>query len=171
MDKYIYDKRNGVWYELQGDYYLPCLKLPEDPEVYIGIWGQRHRRYLKKPPQGAVYFSVHQRQAERLSYRYWPASRENVLTAGKAAFPKRGRDGNAQSGKPNAVGAEDEQSAKRRYGNRIKRACLSLILHKVGHRRQAKAQSVEKLGCILDCNLVSDVFSAEKSKKALQKRT
>ena len=47
MDKYIYNEQNGLWYELQGDYYLPCLKLPEEPEVYIGIWGQRHRHYLK----------------------------------------------------------------------------------------------------------------------------
>ena len=35
------------WYELQGDYYLPCLKLSEEEAVHIGIWGQRHRRYLK----------------------------------------------------------------------------------------------------------------------------
>lgn len=48
MDKYIYDKKNGLWYELQGDYYLPCLKLPEEEAVHIGIWGQRHRRYLKE---------------------------------------------------------------------------------------------------------------------------
>ena len=47
MDKYIYDEKNGLWYELQGDYYLPCLKLPEEGEVHIGIWGQQHRRYLK----------------------------------------------------------------------------------------------------------------------------
>lgn len=47
MDKYIHNEQNGLWYELQGDYYLPCLKLPEEPEVHIGIWGQRHRRYLK----------------------------------------------------------------------------------------------------------------------------
>ena len=47
MDKYIYNEKNGLWSELQGDYYLPCLKLPEEPEVHIGIWGQRHRRYLK----------------------------------------------------------------------------------------------------------------------------
>ena len=46
MDKYIYNEQNGLWYEMQGDY-LPCLKLPEEPEVHIGIWGQRHRRYLK----------------------------------------------------------------------------------------------------------------------------
>ena len=47
MDKYIYDEKNGLWYELQGDYYLLCLRLPEETKVHIGIWGQRHRRYLK----------------------------------------------------------------------------------------------------------------------------
>lgn len=48
MDKYIYDEKNGPWYELQGDYYLPCLKLPKEESGYIGIWGQRHLRYLKQ---------------------------------------------------------------------------------------------------------------------------
>ena len=53
MDKYIYDENNGLWYELQGDYYLPCLKLSEE-EQPIGIWGQMHRRYLKSHHK-AVY--------------------------------------------------------------------------------------------------------------------
>ena len=48
MEKYKFDENNGLWYELQGDYYLPCLKLPEEEQAYIGIWGQRHLRYLKK---------------------------------------------------------------------------------------------------------------------------
>ena len=48
MDKYIFDEKNELWYELQGDYYLPCLKLPEEEEQTIGIWGQRHRRYLRE---------------------------------------------------------------------------------------------------------------------------
>ena len=48
MNKYIYDEKNGLWYELQGDYYLLCLRLPEKVEVHIGVWGQRHRRYLKE---------------------------------------------------------------------------------------------------------------------------
>ena len=48
MEKYVFDERNGLWYELQGDYYLPCLKLPEEEEVHIGIWGQRHLRYLRE---------------------------------------------------------------------------------------------------------------------------
>ena len=45
MDKYIYDKNNGLWYELQGEYYLPCLTLPSEEEKPIGIWGQQHLRY------------------------------------------------------------------------------------------------------------------------------
>ena len=49
MDKYIYDNSNGLWYELQGDYYIPCLVLPaEKEERHIGVWGQRHLRYLKQ---------------------------------------------------------------------------------------------------------------------------
>ena len=48
MDKYIYDENNGLWYELQGGYYLPCLILSPEEEKPIGIWGQRHLRYLKE---------------------------------------------------------------------------------------------------------------------------
>lgn len=50
MDKYIYDESNGLWYELQGEYYLPCLTLPPEEEKPkpIGIWGQRHLRYIKE---------------------------------------------------------------------------------------------------------------------------
>lgn len=49
MEKYIYDETNGLWYELQGDYYIPCLALPAEKENKpIGIWGQRHKRYLQE---------------------------------------------------------------------------------------------------------------------------
>lgn len=48
MEKYKYDENNGLWYELQGNYYLPCLKLPEEEQVHIGIWGQRHLNYLRE---------------------------------------------------------------------------------------------------------------------------
>ena len=48
MEKYIFDESNGLWYELQGDYYLPCLKLPEEEPVHIGVWGQRHLNYLRE---------------------------------------------------------------------------------------------------------------------------
>ena len=48
MEKAIYDEKDGLWYELQGDYYIPCLKLPEEEHRPIGVWGQRHLRYIKK---------------------------------------------------------------------------------------------------------------------------
>lgn len=52
MEKYIYDENNGLWYELQGDYYIPCLKLPDEEQVEIGIWGQRHLEYIKRHRKG-----------------------------------------------------------------------------------------------------------------------
>ena len=48
MEKVIYDEKNGLWYELQGDYYIPYLKLPEEEQQPIGVWGQRHLRYIKQ---------------------------------------------------------------------------------------------------------------------------
>ena len=48
MEKVIYDEKNGLWYELQGDYYIPCLTLPEEEQKPIGVWGQRHLRHIKQ---------------------------------------------------------------------------------------------------------------------------
>ena len=48
MEKKIYDEKNGLWYELQGDYYLPCLSLPKEEQKPVGVWGQRHLRYIKE---------------------------------------------------------------------------------------------------------------------------
>lgn len=48
MNKYIFDENNGLWYELIGDYYFPCLAVPTEEKQSIGVWGQRHKRYLKE---------------------------------------------------------------------------------------------------------------------------
>ncbi len=48
MDKYFFNKNNGLWYELVGDYYFPCLTVPAEEEQPVGVWGQRHKRYLKE---------------------------------------------------------------------------------------------------------------------------
>ena len=45
MEQYIYDESNGLWYERDGDYYIPCLKLPE---TNIGIWGERYLAYIRE---------------------------------------------------------------------------------------------------------------------------
>ena len=49
MEKYITDKRTGLKYELVGDYYLIAGDDEQEEEQKpIGIWGQRHLRYLKE---------------------------------------------------------------------------------------------------------------------------
>ena len=47
MAKTIFEEMGGT-YVRQGDYYLPCLSLPEKENKPIGVWGQRHLRYLKQ---------------------------------------------------------------------------------------------------------------------------
>ena len=48
MEKYIFDQSNSLWYELQGDYYIPCLALDEAGTSPIGMWGKKHQQYLKE---------------------------------------------------------------------------------------------------------------------------
>lgn len=57
----LFEQRGGQ-YEMQGDYRLPCVILPREKEEHIGVWGERHRRFLK----------------EQHRVRYY-----NLLTAGK----------------------------------------------------------------------------------------
>ncbi len=57
MENRIYDENNGLWYARQGEYYLPELALPPEEEKPIGVWGQRHLRYLKEHKQ-LVYINL-----------------------------------------------------------------------------------------------------------------
>jgi len=57
MEKQIYDEKNGLWYELKGDYYIPCLTLQTQKDKPIGVWGQRHLRYIRQNKR-AFYISL-----------------------------------------------------------------------------------------------------------------
>ena len=52
MKKHITDAKTGITYTLQGDYYLPDLSLPAEEEIPIGVWGERHKQFLKKHQRG-----------------------------------------------------------------------------------------------------------------------
>ena len=52
MEKYITDERTGLKYELVGDYYLIAGDDAPEEDQPIGIWGQRHLRYLKRCHRG-----------------------------------------------------------------------------------------------------------------------
>lgn len=100
MEKYKFDENNGLWYELQGDYYLPCLKLPDEEQVHIGIWGKRHLRYLKENRRVLLsnlqisgklnsYLADIDRQAEEMFFQLVKqmAEREGVAEHLKAVDP------------------------------------------------------------------------------------
>ena len=80
MEKVIYNEKNGLWYELQGDYYIPCLRFPKEEQQLIGIWGKRHLRYIKEYRRALyanllasgklnTYLADIDRQAEKMFFR------------------------------------------------------------------------------------------------------
>ena len=57
MKKTIFEEMGGI-YIRHGDYLIPCLTLPEEEKQrFIGVWGQRHKRYLKEHKE-AVYITL-----------------------------------------------------------------------------------------------------------------
>lgn len=97
MDKYITDERTGLKYELVGDYYF--IAGDDEPEERpIGIWGQRHLRYLKKHRRTVYaelltsgklndYLADLNEQAEDMFFRLVKelAEKENITEEHKAA--------------------------------------------------------------------------------------
>ena len=56
MKKTIFEEIGGT-YIRHGDYFIPCLTLTEEEQRFIGVWGQRHKRYLKEHKE-AVYITL-----------------------------------------------------------------------------------------------------------------
>ena len=46
MQKYVRDEKNGIEYELIGDYYYPCLKIEETPS--LSKYGRLRLKFLKE---------------------------------------------------------------------------------------------------------------------------
>lgn len=97
MKKTIFEEMGGTYTQI-GDYFLPDLKLPEEETKPIGIWGQRHRRYLKEHKRAIyttlltsgklnVYLADIDEQAEKMFFRLVKqmAKRESVTEQLKAA--------------------------------------------------------------------------------------
>lgn len=97
MTKTIFEEMGGTYTQV-GDYLLPDLKLPEEEQQPIGVWGQRHRRYLKEHRRATYatlltggklndYLADIDRQAEELISRLVKqmAEAEDVTETLKAA--------------------------------------------------------------------------------------
>lgn len=78
MKKHSIDEKTGIAYTLQGDYYLPDVALSDKKtQASIGIWGMRHKRFLKENRRGVyntllmsekigVYFGDIEQQANAM---------------------------------------------------------------------------------------------------------
>ena len=80
MERFVTDERTGLKYELVGDYYLIAGDDEPEEDQPIGVWGQRHLRYLKEHHRGRyanlltsgelnAYLADIDRQAEELFLR------------------------------------------------------------------------------------------------------
>ena len=80
MERFVKDERTGLKYELVGDYYLIAGNDEPEEDQPIGVWGQRHLRYLKEHHRGRyanlltngelnAYLADIDRQAEALFLR------------------------------------------------------------------------------------------------------
>ena len=56
MKKTIFEEMGGT-YIRQGYYFIPSFVLPEEEQSFIGVWGQRHKQYLKEYRRG-VYLNL-----------------------------------------------------------------------------------------------------------------
>ena len=53
LQQHITDEKTGIGYTLCGEYYLPDFSLGDEPkEEPIGVWGERHKQFLKKHQHG-----------------------------------------------------------------------------------------------------------------------
>ena len=97
MKQYYIDERTGISYTLQGNYYLPNLIPPAEENKPIGVWGQRHLRYIRQHRKvfytnlltnGRLnsYLADIDRQAEELFFRLVEqmAEREGITETLKA---------------------------------------------------------------------------------------
>lgn len=137
MEKFITDERTGLQYELVGGLLSDCRR---------GRAGGQTNRHMgtaafavsETAPQDTLFRTADKRKSERLPCRPKRAGRGYVLSTGKTTCRKGGCNGITQSGKPNAVGAKDEQRPQHRYGGCFKRFNLRItnIYRKAAVKRQ-----------------------------------
>ena len=108
MEKTIYNESNGLWYELQGDYYIPCLTVPAEEEKPIGIWGAAASAVHKAGAKSSLHGTADQRQAEYIPCRHQRTGNGTNAPADRANGRTCGGHRTAQSAGSNAVGTADE---------------------------------------------------------------
>ena len=109
MAKMIFEELGGT-YIRQGDYFLPCLSLPAEKETKpIGVWGQRHLRYLKQHRKVLYTNLLTSGKLNSYLVDIDEQAEDTFLSAGKTDSGARGLNRTAKGRKFNAVGTDNEQ--------------------------------------------------------------
>ena len=115
--KSLFEEMGGT-YRQEGDYLIPNLALPDEPEYQIGKYGRMRRSYLKEHRPILYTKPAHKRNAASAPCRDRP-SLQRAYGNHRFRYGKAGRcDRSAQSRRPNGMGAPHEQHPQPRRGNR-----------------------------------------------------
>ena len=124
MKQTIYDEKTGLWYELQGEYYFPCVTVPEGTDRPVGIWGQRHLRFLKQYKKSVYRELLH--SGSLVSYLQEINCQAERLLDGIMA------DMAAREGVTEAMNAQDQMQWVQRM-NAIRQRAEELVNTKIVH--------------------------------------
>ena len=125
MKKTIFEEIGGT-YIRQGDYLIPCLTLLDGEQMFVGVWGQRHKRYLKEHKR-VVYITLltsgrlnsYLADIEEQAQEHFERIVEQVKQA-------QGITRAAKSRKSDGMGKENEQYTNVCKGDCGERNCLFL---------------------------------------------
>ena len=129
--KSLFEEMGGT-YRQEGDYLIPNLALPDEPEYQIGKYGRMRRSYLKEH-RPVLYASLltsgtlhrHLAEIDQACNERMAIITGNEYPEGAYDYGKAGRcDRSAQSRRPNGMGAPHEQHPQPCGGNRFNRACI-----------------------------------------------
>lgn len=124
MKQTIYDEKTGLWYELRGEYYFPCVTVPDGTDKPVGIWGQRHLKYLKRHKMSAYRELLH--SGSLVSYLQEINCQAERLLDGIMA------DMAAREGVTEAMNAQDQMQWVQRM-NAIRQRAEELVNTKIVH--------------------------------------
>ena len=111
-------EKMGCTYRQEGDYFLPNLKIGEQDEVLIGVWGQRHLRYLKQYHRVRYYILLTSGKLNRYL--------ADIDRQAEEMFPRLVKELAEKEGVTEAIKAENQMLWVQKMNN-IRNAAMEIV--------------------------------------------